>query len=553
MRDHTNKQVVTIQLAANHGLKWSSYLLSPYQVWVKGHVFKGHELFSGARLAQLFVDSITTEDSMPYGNSLQAVLRELNGFFAVVIRDGGRLFVSVDRVRSIPLFYSVEPRRFILSDEAEWVRKEVGDQELDPIAREEFQLTGYVTGNDTLYPYVKQLQAGELLAVQSMPEGYISLQQYRYYRFQHVEPEQYDENQLRSELNTAAVGAIQRLIDYAKGRQIVIPLSGGYDSRLIATLLCHLNYENILAFSYGKPGNKESTYSKRVADSLGIPWLFIEYNPQKWRKAWTGDERRTYQQWASGWSSLPHVQDWLAVREIKRQQLVNEDCVFVPGHTGDFISGGHIPADAIPGQKGSRSMLSSAVLTKHYSSIPMDAVSYSGDFWAARIWDRICRPPISTAEQYSTAFEEWEWQERQSKYIVNSIRVYEFLGYEWWLPLWDAGFMQFWQHVPLTLRHGRKFYIRYVQNIYNTVTENADEVIASLNAETPSPLTRNFEALIRRLLPWQATKTLRSVKLMLTLRNHATFSRFNQHQIEELARKGYSHMGIAASIFLDEL
>ena len=38
------------------------------------------------------------------------------------------------------------------------------------------------------------------------------------------------------------------------------------------------------------------------------------------------------------------------------------------------------------------------------------------------------------------ALEAWDSRERVSKYIVNSVRAYEFWGYDWWVPFWDAEF-----------------------------------------------------------------------------------------------------------------
>src|SRR5690606_12752657 len=163
-------------------------------------------------------------------------LQAQNGFYALVWQHQNKTYAAVDHIRSIPLFYALKDQTFFLSDEAEWVREQVGNKKMDPLAREEFQLAGYVTGQETLFPDVKQLQAGELLVVNE-ENGVPEVATERYYRFLHTEPEIYNEAELYQQLDKAALASIDNLIRYANGRQIVIPLSGGYDSRLIATLL----------------------------------------------------------------------------------------------------------------------------------------------------------------------------------------------------------------------------------------------------------------------------------------------------------------------------
>jgi len=56
----------------------------------------------------------------------------------------------------------------------------------------------------------------------------------------------------------------------------------------------------------------------------------------------------------------------------------------------------------------------------------------------------------------------WDWQERQAKFIVNSIRVYEFFGYKWRLPLWDKELIEYWARIPLEKRINRYLYFKYV-------------------------------------------------------------------------------------------
>lgn len=237
----------------------------------------------------------------------------------------------VDRVRSIPLFYGTREQILYLSDDAEWVREQIADKRIDPVAQQEFLMATYVTGPDTLFPNLKQLQAGEMLHAKIVA-GNLNISKQRYFRFAYSDPATHDESELRSLVNGAVERSIRRLIDYAAGRQIVLPLSGGYNSRLIAMMLNRMQYENVFTFTYGSADNLDTKYNQLVASELCFPWQFIECTPDKWRFASQTDSCRSHRYHGSGWPSLPHLQDWLAVQELKNQELVQHDCVFAPAH-----------------------------------------------------------------------------------------------------------------------------------------------------------------------------------------------------------------------------
>ena len=39
-----------------------------------------------------------------------------------------------------------------------------------------------------------------------------------------------------------------------------------------------------------------------------------------------------------------------------------------------------------------------------------------------------------TNERVTSIIDEWNWRERQSKFIINSVRVYEYFGQGWSIP-----------------------------------------------------------------------------------------------------------------------
>ena len=61
------------------------------------------------------------------------------------------------------------------------------------------------------------------------------------------------------------------------------------------------------------------------------------------------------------------IQDWAAVWELKKARKIPDDAVFVPGHTGDFICGGHIPQSFASMQNVGKDEVVKAIWKKHYS------------------------------------------------------------------------------------------------------------------------------------------------------------------------------------------
>ena len=106
-----------------------------------------------------------------------------------------------------------------------------------------------------------------------------------------------------------------------------------------------------------------------------------------------------------------------------------------------------------------------AVIAKHYSLWSDLKTSDNLALARQRILDTLV-DVAGEAESWSglaSLFELWEWQERQSKFVVNGQRLYEHLGLSWALPLWDEEYLSFWRTVPLEFRFSQKLYRNYLE------------------------------------------------------------------------------------------
>ena len=515
---------------------------------LKGHAYLDNQPTS----ATTFTATLSTAHS---ADALIALLQRMNGFYAWVEEAPGGVRAAVDHIRSYPLFYALKNGDFFLSDDAEWVRQQAGDEEMDPIAREEFLLAGYVTGSDTLFPIVKQLQAGECLIAHQTETG-IRVDTHRYYRFLHQEPHTYSEPALRAELEQVTIRAMQRLIEHANGRQIVIPLSGGYDSRLIASMLKKLGYTNVLCFTYGVPGNTESQYSKQVADSLGFTWEFVEYSKELWRKEWNTSEAKAYRQMASGHVSLPHVQDWLAVKKLVVEEKIDKEAIFVPGHTGDFVAGGHIPDFVFQKKRHTHRSLIDSLIANHLSNCPKRNMQLADlSCLTERIVSRIEIPFDGSDIGFANLYEAWDCQERQAKYIVNSVRVYDQFAHEWWLPLWDLEFVRFWEAVPLALRQKRIWLKTWIQHQYAEASGNCVSLqMGNAGDARSASLLITAAKKIAPMLPGTLVALLKKLRQKKIYSNHflAFEGLISDDQFIKYSSTGHNIIGMYSDVQINE-
>lgn len=453
-----------INLKKNQGIAWCEYQGISHKIYVKGYAFDSDLFLEKRDLALLFDNTVKNTSVAKQEVKLCDLLKRINGNFALVIKNEQWLFAAVDRIRSFPLFYGNLKGNFFLSDNAAWVKEQIGDKEPDPLSVKELMFTGYVTGKDTLFTNVKQIQAGQYLWFSNMP-GQVGPKTQSYYEWIHGDYFDAAEKELCDEMDCMHMRVFKRLIDSTKGKTIVVPLSGGYDSRLVITMLKRLGRNNVACFSYGRQGNWESEISRKVAEKLGYPWHFVPYSFKSWRKWFRTPERLEYSNYAAELCSIPLSQDWPAVWMLKERGVIPVDAVFVPGHTGDFISGGHVPECWGTESNPSLDLLLNAIWETHYRLWKADIKLFK--HLADKIKKQLYDDDFDSIDKIASAFEYQDWQEYHAKYIVNTNRTYEFWGYDWRTPLWDNESMEFWGRVMLKHRIKKKLYKIYLSAFFN--------------------------------------------------------------------------------------
>ena len=464
--------------------------------WVKGYVWDDESRFIEKEQLLSMLGSVEQ-------SSFEQTVKQLNGMFAVVAIRKGRVFAAVDRLRSLPLFFSESNKGLRISDDA-MLLLDGKDPELDPVQVNAFRLGGYTLGNQTLARSIRQLQAGQWLAASDKKTEIKS-----YYTHPMGNYHEIPRSALLEQLDSISRKTFKRFKSSLAGKPVFLPLTGGLDSRFIAAMCKELQIQNVVCFTYGKRNSFEVEIASQVAKALAYPWHFIEMNEQVFENYFGADYQR-YERYASNLSCLPYEQDLLVINQMKSEGIVPDAAVFVPGFCGDLLAGSWMfkkieLARLKPDING---LIAYLLANPKFFAQNKDSSFFEGI--ADLVTDQVKDYELQDHEDMAAVVQSWGVNHRISKYLINSMRTYEFLGHEWRMPLWDMEYTDFWYRVPIEHRRDKSLYKEYLKEKHfkplgiDIPYEKMDDqftyagTATFLRAYAPKPVRRILKSLLVR-------------------------------------------------------
>lgn len=434
-----------IILTQNSGFQW----YTEGYVSVKGYGWIYDEFYSAHELACYLSDKDKDE--------IIKIINTMNGCFAIISNSSEYCIAAVDHLRSIPLFYTNDD--FMITDDPIniYPRYKI---DIDKTAFAEMITSGMFTANNrTLYDKILQIPAGTIGIISKNKNSHMELQAYYIHKHSSISE---DIEMLYQQLDTISTSVFSRLIQSVQGKTIIIPLSGGYDSRYIVSMLVKLNYRNIVCYTYGKSDSYEVMNSKAIAKELGLKWFFIEYNEKRWLEM----EKSVIQDYCYRTfmcSSIPHLQEIIAFLQLCSNPDFPSDGVVVPGFCGDLIGGSFVlPEEEAKQICYNKSWLTSYIINSNYS---LDQINKTYQKFIIQDIEECIDNygiDISTKDGIQSFIEAWFTVHRPAKYVIQSNRLYELFGYEWRMPLWDQELVDFWYKVPSIYRTGKLLYEKWL-------------------------------------------------------------------------------------------
>jgi asparagine synthase (glutamine-hydrolysing) len=461
------------------------------------------------------------------------LISEFNGQFSLIYQTENLCWLAVDKTRTYPLFikeqHSVSDDWFSLFESNTSFNQE---QALSLIT------FGHTQGQKTLCEEIIDIPAGQTA---EYLKGNWSFFKYHSYLKENRRSSNFQSNQ--NELLSILENVCKRMVENLGDRPVVLPLSGGFDSRLIATWLKDNNINNVHCFTYGrKENNFEWKVSKAVAKQLGYKWQMIDYEDPKHLNTFCSDEFFTYAKYVGQGTSMSYMQEYFAVKELHSAGELEPNSVFLPGHSLDALAGGH----------------QSESLEKHADLESISRVIYenygSGPELSKTEQNSILKVVDENIHSYkgnlpNSILEEWDFKNRQPKLIINSAQLYRYFSYDFLIPLWDDELIRFFQ--PLSYEETRGCHL-----YHNTLTKKVFGKSLSFDSDTASIVRKNpkWKSLLRKKIPSSIVEKRIRKKEILNYQN------FTKPLILELNSKGtmyhpprYSYNNIISEWYLSRL
>mgnify|MGYP005990745141 CR=1 FL=1 len=455
---------------------WKKYDNNDLKIWFKGYIYS-HTIEDIIKICE----DVKKEE-------VSSFIASIDGHFTLIVQKNDFTFIAVDKIRSTPIFFTKFKNDFFIDcDPKNLVNQNQFDKLIDENAKLEIFMSGFTIGNKTIYKNLITLKAGEIVLFQN--NNYERLQYYKY--FGEIVNKNFDK--YLEDLSEVTLNIFRKMLKQIGNRQIIIPLSAGNDSRLIASILKHLGATNVKCYSYGTKGNFEAKIAKIIANKLGYEWKFIPLTHKSEKKFYASDEFKSYLDYSETFCSVPYFQSLSTIKYLKDLKWIENDAIFVNGNTGDFISGGHINPKMNHKKKTEstnselrKENILTQLIEKHFSLWGCLKSEKNINQIKDNLWKEIiegCGGMLDKNQDH-LLYEYSEFIDRQSKYVISGQRAYEYYGYNWRLPLWDDEYILFWQRIPLEHKLKQKLYLEMLKT-YNYGNVWGDDI--PINKKTIVP------------------------------------------------------------------
>lgn len=435
-----------IILNQNDGYRW----YSKDEIHVIGYIIdKGR--IEGEALCN-YIEKLSKKDL----SSITEELNTLNGVFAFIWKKEDKHYLVTDRIRNFSLFFHLDFKNAVITDDP-YPIIEKRHFSLNTEQYTFFKAFGYTLNNETLFEDIYEVKPGEITIIEEN----------RFHNHPYYKALEYNSHQ-EEDLTAVLDKIFEETFDAIGDCPIALPLTGGYDSRLIAAYCKKFNKQPY-CYTYGRVGTPEIQNAKRTAEALGFDWEFIAYDDNYYDKN-KDIHFVPYYKTMSHISSSFFLQDFPAIKYLKNKLPSNT--VFIGGHSADMIAGSKLQIKDIEktNDKDRSHLILKQIMAYHRLTKKEKDKAQS----------------LIESEFIFHSFKDaiyWNMNNRQARLINNSTRIFGHFGYKHFLPFWHHEFINFFISAS--------FEDLFLKKLYNSTLEKKVFNKYGINFQSTEVLTNN--------------------------------------------------------------
>jgi asparagine synthase (glutamine-hydrolysing) len=401
----------------------------------------------GMALQQALVRLVAEHDADAY-------LPLFNGQFLLLAEWGetGERMIATDRFGTMNLFYVLHDERVEFFDTL-WDLPNPRSMGIAPDHIISSMLFGYHVGKNTWLQDVWQTEPGRIYRVKGT-----RVSEKRYWRFRYRDHPEISFTDASQKLHDRWMSAVERWTKSA-GDRLLVPLSGGLDSRAILAALMELGCDrNVTTCTWGAKGTFDFEIGGIVARVAGTRHINLPVDHADWRR----QIALTVEDSQGMISCLPYLPI------LHYQELLRDYSQVVIGYMGDPIMGSHLAGNMLDRNAPSVEDLVECVAEKHFwSPVTLENVA---DVVGHPVRERQVQLITDTFDQerpekLSEFCESWDFHERQHKYTLYA--VMKFSGFaRYRTPFVDNDIVDFMASMPLQWRYQQRLYTNFLSVFY---------------------------------------------------------------------------------------
>lgn len=428
----------------NKGYSWTE----TERIFFKGYIqMKDDEVLRGMEAINYFNKVATFEE---FEDKIRKIY---GGLFCVIIKCEETVWASTDIYRSMPLYFSRDGK--YLSDSSEYIRKAEGYDKINNKQLFEMYCTEMIAFENTMYSEISQIPLG---CVAELREGHA--ERIKVYYNHYVATSSITRESAMEELDKRTNRMVKRLMRVVGDREIVLSLSSGYDSRYLACSLKRNNVQNVTCFTYGIQDSMEIEPAKKIADTLGYKFIYVEHTPEKVMSIL--QDAGCFEYCKEHDYSI-YLQNYVATRELAEKNLISKDAVLMTGICNDTPVGFYVPSDAEIGKyQLNNEGVSKFIIDKRFWLVKLKASMYKSFMDSVRETLQKRNLKVVDEDTFVHVADCIMIENEHSRFYLHMNTIHEFFGYEYLCPALDRDLLEFWYSLPREMLYQRTLYEEYI-------------------------------------------------------------------------------------------